>query len=190
MVQHYIGVVRGVEEFGLLLKAAAREAERQINDVLRPLGITSSQAEALEVLAERGPMSLAELGGLLVAEGGHPSRLVDRMVTAGLVERHPAPDDRRRIELTVTAHGRALGSSAKQLKRDFGKATAVKLNTADLAATVHALEAFLDDTPLAATVAKRRTPPHRQRVDTGHGNHRSVPSSRYDSEAHRTAENV
>lgn len=59
-----------IEEFGLLVKALTREADRRINDLLRPLGITTSQAEALQLLDRYGPLSLGELGTLLIAEGG------------------------------------------------------------------------------------------------------------------------
>lgn len=151
--------MHAIEEFGLLLKAAARETERQINDLLRPLGITAAQAEALEVLAAREPLSLAELGGLLVAEGGHPSRLVDRMVAAGLVDRRAASNDRRRVELTVTPQGRELGMRAKQIKRSYGASTAAKLDNANLTAACTALKALLHDTPLGATVTERRQHP-------------------------------
>ncbi len=124
--------------------------------MLRPLGVTASQAEALEVITASGPLSLAELGALLVAEGGHPSRLVDRMVAAGLVERAGAAADRRRLELTVTARGREIAVHAKRLKNEFGRATAAKLHDADLAAANAALEKFLAGTQLGATVAERR----------------------------------
>ena len=47
-------------------------------------------------------------GDLLIAESGHPSRMVDRLVEAGLVTRRSATDDRRRVVLTLTAGGRRL----------------------------------------------------------------------------------
>jgi DNA-binding MarR family transcriptional regulator len=75
---------------------------------MEPLGLTGAQADALTVIGQGGPLSLKELGGLLIAEAGHPSRLVDRLVHAGLVERRPARDDRRRIELSLTPPGRKL----------------------------------------------------------------------------------
>jgi hypothetical protein len=68
-----------IEEFGLLVKAVVREADRQVNELLRPLGITVSQTEVLQLLDRRGVMSLGEMGGLIVAEDGRPSRLVDRL---------------------------------------------------------------------------------------------------------------
>jgi MarR family transcriptional regulator, organic hydroperoxide resistance regulator len=95
-------------ELALLLKASQRELERRVNDAMRPLGLTGPQADALVVIGQAEPLSLRELGDLLIAEAGHPSRLVDRLVEAGLVERRAAGDDRRRVELSLTARGRRL----------------------------------------------------------------------------------
>src|SRR5438046_10087076 len=75
---------------------------------MRPLGLTGAQGDAITVIGQAGPLSLKELGELLIAEAGHPSRLVDRLVEAGLVERRSADDDRRRIVLSLTARGRKL----------------------------------------------------------------------------------
>jgi MarR family transcriptional regulator, organic hydroperoxide resistance regulator len=54
---------------------------------MAPLGLTGAQAGALIVIGQAEPLALKDLGGLLIAEGGHPSRLVDRLVTAKLVKR-------------------------------------------------------------------------------------------------------
>jgi DNA-binding MarR family transcriptional regulator len=106
-----------IEEVGLLLRAAMHESERRRNDLRRPLGITTGQAEVLQALERYGAMSLGELGALLVAEGGHPSRLVDRMVKAGYLEREPADDDRRRLHLRPTQRGKELAVAAGERKR-------------------------------------------------------------------------
>jgi MarR family transcriptional regulator, organic hydroperoxide resistance regulator len=95
-------------EFALSVKAIQRELERQTNEVMRPLGLTGPQADALVVIGQAGPLSLKALGDLLIAEAGHPSRLVDRLVGAGLVERCAAEADRRRVELSLTRKGRGL----------------------------------------------------------------------------------
>ncbi len=95
-------------EFALSVKAIQRELERQTNDVMRPLGLTGPQADALVLIGQAGPISLKALGDLLIAEAGHPSRLVDRLVAARLVERRAAEADRRRIELSLTRKGRGL----------------------------------------------------------------------------------
>src|SRR2546422_3762235 len=95
-------------EFALLVKAIQHELERRINESMRPLGLTAPQADALVMISQAGPISIKELGKLLIAEAGHPSRLVDRLVEAGLVERETAGEDRRRVELSLTPRGRRL----------------------------------------------------------------------------------
>ncbi|MCZ0975304.1 MarR family transcriptional regulator [Streptomyces albulus] len=81
-----------VEEVRYLVLAAQREGNRMLAAALRPLGVTPAQGEVLRLLAERQPLTLSGLGALLVCEsGGNPSRLVDRLVAAGLVRREEAP---------------------------------------------------------------------------------------------------
>jgi len=85
--------------------AAQREGSRLLTEALQPLRLTPSQAEALRVLEDWQPLALIELGALLVCEQGSPSRLVAGLVAAGLVERTPSPDDRRKVVLTLTVRG-------------------------------------------------------------------------------------
>jgi len=97
------------EELRYLILGIQREGNRILADELRPLGLTPSQAEVLTVLARHQPLSLSGLGELLVCEtGNNPSRLVDRLVRAGLVDREPEPGDRRQVNLTLTPAGRRL----------------------------------------------------------------------------------
>ncbi len=103
-------------ELALLVKAGQRELERRANEAVRPLGLTGAQADALTVIRQAGPLSLKQLGELLIAEAGHPSRLVDRLVEAGLVERRAAGQDRRRVELTLTSRGRELEAQAAEAR--------------------------------------------------------------------------
>src|ERR1700754_915478 len=107
-----------VYELALLVKAGQYELERRTNDVMRPLGLTGAQADALTVISQAQPLSLKQLGEMLIAEGGHPSRLVDRLVDAGLVERRPGVADRRQIDLTLTAEGHALVSRVEDARAD------------------------------------------------------------------------
>jgi DNA-binding MarR family transcriptional regulator len=98
--------MRPAEEIRYLILAAQREGNRQLAQALRPLGLTSSQAEVLRLLADRQPLTLTGLGELLVCESGtNPSRLVDRLVAAGLVRRVQPAHDRRQVELTLSEEG-------------------------------------------------------------------------------------
>lgn len=104
-------------ELAIAIKAAQRELERRTNDAMRPLGLTGAQADALYVIGRAGPLSLKQLGELLIAEAGHPSRMVDRLVEARLVERRPADDDRRRIVLSLTPRGRKLEKRVQEARQ-------------------------------------------------------------------------
>jgi MarR family transcriptional regulator, organic hydroperoxide resistance regulator len=99
--------MRRAELIRYLVLAAQREGNRRLSGDLRELGLTPSQAEVLRILGDHEPLTLSGLGALLVCESGtNPSRLVDRLVEAGLVARVNSLDDRRRVELTLTPAGR------------------------------------------------------------------------------------
>jgi MarR family transcriptional regulator, organic hydroperoxide resistance regulator len=101
--------VRAAEELRYLILAIQREGDRLLASQLRPLGVTPSQAEVLRVLSGYGPLTLTALGELLVCETGNsPSRLVDRLVAQGLVQRGADPTDRRCLTLGLTVDGRRL----------------------------------------------------------------------------------
>ncbi|NUT36151.1 MAG: winged helix DNA-binding protein [Hamadaea sp.] len=118
-----------MEQLRFLILAAQREGNRRLAADLRPLGVTPAQAEVLRLLDDRAPLTLSGLGELLVCESGtNPSRLVDRLVTAGLVGRAESAHDRRQVELTLTARGRRLAREVARIEdalyRDLGKAAA------------------------------------------------------------------
>lgn len=98
--------MRTAEELRYLILALQREGNRLLAADLRPLGVTPSQAEVLRVLGERQPLTLSGLGELLVCETtASPSRLVDRLVAQGLVQRDTDAADRRYVTLSLTPEG-------------------------------------------------------------------------------------
>lgn len=99
--------MRQAELLHYLVLAAQREGNRRLTRELRPFGLTPPQAEVLRILRDHAPLSLTGLGQLLVCESGtNPSRLVDRLVGAGLVTRVIATDDGRSVTLSLTDAGR------------------------------------------------------------------------------------
>ncbi|WP_369230070.1 MarR family winged helix-turn-helix transcriptional regulator [Streptomyces sp. R21] len=108
------------EEVRFLILAAQREGNRQLAQGLRPLRVTPAQAEVLRLLAERQPLSMSGLGALLVCEsGGNPSRLVDRLVTAGFVRREEGSHDRRHVELTLTPAGHETARAVAAIEAEL-----------------------------------------------------------------------
>lgn len=93
------------EQLRFLILAAERQGGRMLQSALSKESITGSQAEVLRVLEERGPLSLKELGLLLICEGGSPSRLVNKLVQEGYIIRDIDPKDSRAVILRLSEKG-------------------------------------------------------------------------------------
>ena len=143
-------------ELALSIKAAHRELDRRVNDLMRPLGLTAQQADALYVIGRAEPLSLKELGELLIAEAGHPSRLVDRLVEAGYVARVPADDDRRRVVLTLTPKGRKLERQIRAKRQGFFEFAESLTKNVDVTTTLELFRDLLQHSEYDDLVERRR----------------------------------
>jgi DNA-binding MarR family transcriptional regulator len=148
--------MRQAELVRYLVLAAQREGSRWLTAELREIRLTPSQSEVLRVLSDHGPLSLTGLGELLICECGHnPSRLVDRLVVAGLVKRVVASEDRRQVTLRLTEEGRekeaAVRAVEERLYRDLDAASA----GVDLQPVIQVLRLLSAGAPAGAALAKR-----------------------------------
>lgn len=87
---------------GYLLSDAGRLLRRAFDERVRELGVTSPQARLLLNLERRPGRNQVFYAELLEIEPITLCRMVDRMEEAGLVARHPDPDDRRARLLHLT----------------------------------------------------------------------------------------
>ncbi|HUA45348.1 MAG TPA: MarR family winged helix-turn-helix transcriptional regulator [Solirubrobacteraceae bacterium] len=145
------------EELRYLILGTQREGNRIFADLLRPLGLTPSQAEALRVVADREPLSLLELGGLLICETGSPSRLVDGLVKAGLVERADDPADRRRVTLSASDAGRTAARGVFEVETQLHQFIEARIPARQLTETIGVLRSLVADRPAGAALDRRRT---------------------------------
>jgi len=98
--------VRQAEQIRYLVLAVQRAGNRRLAAELLPLELTPAQAEILRILGDHTGLTVNGVGEMLVCDSGiNPSRLVDRLVRAGLVERTSDADDRRRVRLALTTEG-------------------------------------------------------------------------------------
>src|SRR3954468_1299077 len=163
----YARIVDPLFEFALIVKAAQRELERRINAAMAPLGITAAQADALVVIGQAQPLALKELGELLIAEAGHPSRLVDRLVDAGLVERRAADDDRRRIVLSLTAHGRGVEKRVAATREQMLQLGWALIGERDLEPALELMRELAQYSPFSELIDRRRELYEGQQAKTG-----------------------
>lgn len=148
--------MRPAEELRYLILAIQREGNRLLATELRPLGVTPSQAEVIRVLADHQPLTLLGLGQLLVCEtGGSPSRLVDRLVLAGLIGRETDPADRRQVTLVLTEEGERLAAEIAGVEQRLYQTIDELIEGAPVQETLALLRTFADAFPAGQAVARR-----------------------------------
>lgn len=100
------------EQLCFALYSASRAVTSAYRPLLDELGLTYPQYLVLLVLWEDDACSIGQLGDRLHLDSGTLSPLLKRLEAAGLVRRQRSDTDERRVEVTLTADGRALEDRA------------------------------------------------------------------------------
>jgi DNA-binding MarR family transcriptional regulator len=90
-----------------LYSTVMRRVDRELERAHR-LGNTEYGVLVVLVNAPERSLRLGELAACNMASAGGMSRIVDRLAALGLVERRPAPDDRRGAVVQLTDRGVAM----------------------------------------------------------------------------------
>jgi DNA-binding MarR family transcriptional regulator len=104
--------------------------------------ITIPQFRTLVILASDGPVNLATLAGLLGVQPSTTGRMVDRLVTAGLIERKPHPTSRREMIAGLTVRGREVVQQVIARRRNEISRIADTMPAAERRDLARALTAF------------------------------------------------
>ncbi len=95
--------------------------------------------------APEGRLTMSRLSSDVALTTGGVTRLVDRMVDAGLVERQNCPNDRRSVHVVLTPQGRSMLDQAVAAHIDgIDRHLMAHLDDADRAALVAVLTKVLD----------------------------------------------
>jgi DNA-binding MarR family transcriptional regulator len=95
-----------------VLVAASAQSIAAVEDVADLI-----QVRILVVLASRGPLSLSVLADAAGLHITRASRVCERLVAAGLIDRVDDPDDRRQLILTPTAAGAQIVRTVLRRRR-------------------------------------------------------------------------
>jgi DNA-binding MarR family transcriptional regulator len=87
---------------GFLLHEVARLLRKRFEQLSRESGLTRSQWQALAYMAQNEGINQIGLAELLDVELITLSRILDKLESCGLIERHPHPSDRRVRILRLT----------------------------------------------------------------------------------------
>jgi DNA-binding MarR family transcriptional regulator len=96
----------------------------ELDELLRPLGLTFARYEVLVLLSfsRRGALPLGVIGQRLQVHATSVTPLVKRLEAAGLIQRSPHPEDGRAVLASLTPRGREVMERATEvlLEAQFG----------------------------------------------------------------------
>lgn len=129
---------RLITTFGRLIEAHSSLGQQLGRSLEQECGIQHSWFEVLlrVARAEDGQISMGVLAQQVALTTGGITRLLDRMIAAGLVARVPCPTDRRVLFAALTEQGRvtleqAAVVHAANLRKVFSSFTAPELRVLD-----------------------------------------------------------
>lgn len=103
-VRHVSDFLGSIQIFSTAVNDLLEERLRNVSGT----GITFSQIKLLKLVAMTEGHSISDVAAYLGVSNAAASKAVDRMVRRGMLRRTEAESDRRAVELSLTAEGRAV----------------------------------------------------------------------------------
>ncbi len=130
-------VTRAVLNASRLLVALSARSLAEVEE-----RVTLPQFRMLVVLSTRGATKLVALADLLQVAPSTAMRMVDRLIAAGLADRHLNPDNRRETLLQLTEEGRRTVEDVTARRRTEITAIVERLRPVQRLALMESLAAF------------------------------------------------
>ncbi|KAB8185241.1 GNAT family N-acetyltransferase [Lysobacter maris] len=151
--------VQGTLALASRLKVISERSYDLIDQVYREhgIGLQARWFPVLRLLQERGPLSVGEIAREIGLTHSAISQLATKLTREGLLQREPAPDDRRQRVLALTARCQAELKAARPLWQAMRETVEHRIAATgvDLLDALSRYEASLDEQPLPAEVARR-----------------------------------
>lgn len=115
-----------------------RKIGEKISAVLKPFEVSPQQFNVLRIVRgqQGNPANLSDLNDRMITRMSNTTRLVDKLLHKGYLNRVICPSNRRKVEITITANGReallemdkVVTEMEHELVRDFTKNELEQLN--------------------------------------------------------------
>ena len=130
------------QEAAVTLMRTADVVRRLVGSAVEPHGITVQQYNVLRILRGAGCDGLPtlEIAQRMIEQTPGITRLIDRLQTKRLVERHRSADDRRCVYCRITAEGTELLAGLDAPVREVTDAAFHAVNKKQLAQLVESLD--------------------------------------------------
>jgi DNA-binding MarR family transcriptional regulator len=128
------------------------------------------ETHVLAVFGSNEALSFQDVCDMLRMDPAHTSRLIQKLVSRGLLEKVPDPQDQRRIRIALTLQGRATHEAIHAAAAGLNEAWLATLSAPDRAQFVAALDRLTAGLQqLDKSSSRRRQPPlsDRQRPAPG-----------------------
>jgi MarR family transcriptional regulator, transcriptional regulator for hemolysin len=126
--------------FGFLLSDVTRLLRKHFDRRATAFGLTRAQWRALKWLSAGEGMHQSELAEQLEMEPIAIGRVIDRLQSAGFVERRADPTDRRRWQLCLTAQAQAVLDDMQTISRELRGEAMRGIAAAEIRRTTAVLE--------------------------------------------------
>jgi len=103
------------DSVGYLMHQVVLSMRRQIEQAMVAHDLTAAQWLPLWKLKRDGPCTSQELARNIDMDAGALTRLVDRLVAKGLIQRERSQADRRVVRLSLSADGEAVAARVPQV---------------------------------------------------------------------------
>ena len=116
----------------------------RFNEILKPFDLSPEQFNVLRILrGQKGnPVNMCTIQERMIAKTSNTTRLVDKLLLKDLVIREICPDNRRKMEITITEKGLQLLSQLDPIVNEHEETFAKNLSISELELLNELLEKF------------------------------------------------
>jgi MarR family transcriptional regulator, 2-MHQ and catechol-resistance regulon repressor len=123
-----------------MLMQTSRAIQDRIRGDMTKNNLNITEFSVLEVLFHKGKQTIQQIGNSILVSSGSMTYVVDKLEQKSLLKRHPCPEDRRVIYVTLTEDGINLMKNIMPKHKEFVDYAFNSLNSNELENLVRLLE--------------------------------------------------